>query len=177
MSFSSEDRRRSVTQALEKYYEKTKPKEKTGRKNKAPEKDVVKAIVSWLSSIGASSNVIESKSTYSARAGRYISQSVSSGYSDISGNFESGVAFFIEAKARGKRRTLRDKQFDFLKRKIQTNAFAYVCDDVEQLKIVYKEFCNKKSAEERRSLLEKHLQECVKTGSTPHGRDSLNFED
>jgi len=144
----SGDRKQSVKNAMEAYSKRTDPN-KVKRTNTSPEKDFVHDVLApHLRSIGCSINIIESKATYSEKAKRYTMQSVAPGYPDLSGNFNNGLALYIEAKAPGSRKLISAEQFDFLVSKINTNAFAACVDSIDyfsQLLKEYKESDNKKS--------------------------------
>lgn len=143
----------SVQKAMEKYLNKNTPKHPRSTKNDHPEKRVVESILNYLSSIGASAHIIEAKAFYSQKADMYFSQAVVPGYSDISGNFNSGLAFFIEAKAPKKLSTIRENQHLFLVDKIKTNAFAVCVDSVELLKTHIEYFNNSLGFDQRQKYL------------------------
>lgn len=108
------------------------------KRNKKPEKEAVKEMLSWLRGYGFSVNEIEAKAVYNPKAGRYVSGQVSAGYPDISGNDKHGCAVYVEAKAKGKRSTVSELQVEFLKEKIKTNCFAVVSDSADFLATAYK---------------------------------------
>jgi hypothetical protein len=114
---------------------------KKRKKNKKPEQQVVDEIHKWLKKHGFDCNTVEAKATWS-EGGFYKSSTVAPGFSDIAGNDRNGFAVFIEAKAPGKRSTLRPSQREFLLRKIKTNCFAVVADSVGFLSTAYDEWCN-----------------------------------
>lgn len=103
------------------------------RKNKKPEQEMVDSILKWCRKQGMNLDVIEA----SGGMNKFGSITVKSGYSDISGNDKHGFAVYIEAKASGKRSTLKGHQYEFLKGKIESNAFAMVIDNVEHLASYY----------------------------------------
>ena len=107
------------------------------RRNQKPEKEVEKAVLDWCRLRGWHVTVVEAKTNFSAASGRYTSQNVAPGFSDIIGNNSYGYLVAIELKAPGKRSTLRPKQREFLQAKIETNCFAIVCDCVEYLQKTY----------------------------------------
>ena len=123
-------------------------KKPTGRKNKQPEKEVVKEICAWLKANNFSYNIVEA-STFDARTGKQTSWTVKSGFSDIMACDRHGLACYVEVKADGKLRTLKDHQREFLIDKINHNAFAGVFDSVDRLSEIYSEY--KKIREERKS--------------------------
>jgi len=124
----------SAHDALMSFSKKQLNKPRTNRKkNKAPEKEMVKQIISWSKSNGMDLDVIEA----SGGRNQFGNITVKSGYSDISGNDKHGYAMYIEAKAAGKRNTLRANQYVFLLRKIKSGAFAVVADNVQSLSLYY----------------------------------------
>lgn len=127
----------SVEDALRKYstraFKKEERSRKPRRKNKTPERDVQKLVMSWLKANGFSCNVVESKAVWSQKAGRYLKGQTEAGVSDIFGSTPNGLACFIELKAPGKRATLKEHQRQFLKSKIEVGAFAICTDSVEYL--------------------------------------------
>jgi len=132
---------------------KNRPRSSTGKRNQQPEKEVVKDIMNWLGKNRFYCNVIEAKAVYSVSAGRYLSGQVSAGYSDISGNDCEGLACYIEAKAPGKRATLRSDQREFLESKVQSNCFAVCVDGVHGLADSYGKFKNLTNLKDRRKFL------------------------
>lgn len=147
----------SVQKAMEKFLNKNTPKQSRSTKNDHPEKRVVQDIMNYLSSIGASAHIIEAKAFYSQKADMYFSQAVIPGFSDITGNFNSGLAFYIEAKAPKKLSTLRENQLEFLLEKISTNAFAVCVDSVELLKTHIEYFNNQLDFNFRQQYLKDQL--------------------
>lgn len=108
------------------------------KRNKKPEQTVVKSMLEWAGHNGWSLHKVESKAVYSASAGRYLRGQTIAGLSDLVGNDNVGQAAYVEAKAPGKRSTLRPGQAIFLKEKIRTNCFAICADSVEFLSNSYK---------------------------------------
>lgn len=121
------DLKSRIKKATEGYIKKTTTI-KQKRHNKSPEKDLQQDVVKWLRSIGWDVSVVESKSTFSLKQGRYIGQAAAPGFCDIVGNDPEGRAVFIEMKAPGRRNTLRDNQREFLIRKINSGCYAVVAD-------------------------------------------------
>jgi hypothetical protein len=121
-----------VKKAIDLYIERESPQQKKpSRKNRTPEKDFVKELLRHLRSIGWSVDVVDSAAVYSKEAGMYLNSMARVGMSDIVGNMPNGIAVYIEAKAHGKRSTVRPDQREFLISKIDTNCFAIVCDSIE----------------------------------------------
>jgi hypothetical protein len=135
-----------VQKAMEEYLKKQQPKPKStesrSSKNKTPEKDFVKLILKYLRGLGWSVDVVDSAAVYSKEAGMYLNSMARIGMSDIVGNMPNGIAVFIEAKAQGKRSTVRPDQREFLIAKIDTNCFAIVCDSIEYFDRVFGEWQN-----------------------------------
>lgn len=130
----------STQKALDSFISKAARKAQPKKPRKAaasPEKDVVKKILNWCRGNGLSVNEIEAKAVYNERAGHYLRGQVAPGYSDISGNTSYGVAVYIEAKAKGRRCTLKPHQQNFLIDKINTHCFAVCIDDIDKLKFMY----------------------------------------
>lgn len=127
----------SVKKSIQKYSQRHgKPLQKS-RTNKAPEKEVVKALIKWLCNNGFQVHVIESKAVYSKAAGRYLKGQTDPGMSDIIGVDSRGFGTFIEAKAPGRLKTLKPHQRDFLIKMARSGAFACVTDSVERLASLY----------------------------------------
>ena len=129
----------SVKDALLKYNARQlrKGSRSSKRRNQKPEYEVVKSLLDWTVRQGWSIHKVESKAVYSASAGRYLRGPAVEGFSDLVGNDSQGRAIFIEAKAPGKKATLRPAQAVFLKEKIRTNSFAICVDSVELLNTAY----------------------------------------
>lgn len=146
----------STRQALYKYLDKQIKQSKPKRKNKKPEKDVQYAVEQWLEKNGFDYDIVESKSVYHEASGRYLHSQTTVGFSDIVGNDSHGIACFIELKAPGRRSTLRERQRDFLTKKIKSNCFAVVVDSPKLLADYYDEWIEirrKKSKEGARQFL------------------------
>ena len=129
----------SIKKAVESYITRHTPK-KIDKKNRAPEKEVERICLAYMRENGFDVNVAESKSTYSPTQKKYIAQALMPGMSDIFGNDEDGHAVFVELKAPGRRNTIRTAQWDFLNRKIQSNAFAVCVDSPQLLHSYYNEW-------------------------------------
>ncbi len=128
-------------------------KKPRSKRNKAPEKQVVKDQIKWLRSIGCSVYIVEAQAVYSPKAGRYLSSQTKPGTSDICGNNRDGIGVYVESKAKGRRSSLRPDQRDFLEEKIGTNCFAVVSDSVEHLEQVYNEWFGRGRADRRLFLM------------------------
>lgn len=152
-----EARKQSVIKAIESYEKRQAKKNPVKRRNNKPEKEVEKEVCVWLKANKFSYNVVEAKSTYSPKAGRYISQAITPGVCDIIGVDINGSAIFIELKAPGSLKRLRFSQFLYLKNKIEMNCFAVVIDSVERLERLYHQWLNAEVGASRKELLLKHL--------------------
>jgi hypothetical protein len=135
------DFKERVRKSVEKYLDKQGPSNKPSRKNGKPEKEVEAEVLEWCRGFGWDLNVIESKSVWSEKAGRYIAQSVSPGFSDLAGNTDVGLSVYIELKAPGKLSTIRPDQREFLLRKINSGCFAVCVDSTSRLETIWAGFC------------------------------------
>lgn len=133
------DYKKGVQDALQNFYSKELKKDSPSkkRKNKAPEKQVVKAILTWGNDNGFDLDVIEASTFDRYKVSMAHDTKVVAGYSDISGNDRFGLACYIEVKAPGRRSTLRESQRFFLERKISSGAFACVTDNISHLHNLY----------------------------------------
>jgi len=128
----------SVKAAMDRHLAKLEPKPKASkRRNRKPEKQVEKVVMSWLRQHGFSCHVVESKAIFSPSRGSYLRGQTVPGFSDIAGCCSSGYGCFIELKAPGKRSTVSDAQLAFLTEKIKRGAFAVVTDSTEHLELAY----------------------------------------
>lgn len=134
------DHKKSVARAIENYYKRQEPSEEPRRKNEKPEAEVVQKILIWLKQNDFDAMTVEAKATYSVQRGGYTGRAASPGTPDIIGNYKTGLSCWIEAKAKGRRSTLRELQREFLIRKIQSNCFAVVVDSVECLENIWNQF-------------------------------------
>jgi hypothetical protein len=132
------------------------PKKNRKVKNDKPEAAVVLAIKNHFNALGWHLTIVEAKANYSVDAGRYMHGAVASGFSDLCGNTNDGVAVWIEVKAPGKRSSIRIEQHKFLIDKIATNSFAICADSIEYVERVYEEW---RKSENRKALLLKELPE------------------
>lgn len=120
----------STRRALEAYSKKQLPKKKRAKKNKSPEKEVEKKIMALLKRYDFDCFVVDSKAHMGAN-GAYYAQSAKSGCSDIVGVAPNGLGVFIELKAPGRLKTVKDHQLMFLEGKIKRGAFGAVIDSEE----------------------------------------------
>lgn len=112
----------------------------TGRKNKKPEQDVARHCLAWMRSVGFAVDIYESKANFNPKVGLWLQQSMRTGTTDCIGTDPDGFAAFIEFKAPGKLKSLRDSQRAFIYRKIDAGAFACVVDSAERLADIYRYF-------------------------------------
>jgi hypothetical protein len=132
--------------AIAAYEKRNQPKVSTGRKNAKPEKELERQVMAWLNANGFLCNVVEAKATYNPKVGRYISQSVVSGFSDIVGVAPGGYAVFVELKAPGRLGTLKPHQRAFLEARALMGAFALAVDSVELLATSWKRYQDRHTA-------------------------------
>lgn len=123
----------SAADALRKYCERQLKAVGPKRKNKAPEAELQKSALIWLTAKGFTVFSVDSKAVWSKSAGRYLRGQTNIGCSDIVGPCPGGIACFIELKTLGRRSTLREAQRYFLIDKINVGAFAIVADSIESL--------------------------------------------
>jgi hypothetical protein len=133
------DIKKRVESAVHKYVKKNDPN-RVKRKNAKPEKLVEKEVLDWCRSRGWFVNVIESKSTFSAKSGRYTGTAAAAGHVDITGVDDKGVFVAIELKAPGKLKTLRPAQYKFLVEVINRNGFGVCVDSCAMLSEIYYTF-------------------------------------
>lgn len=137
------------------------------RKNKSPEFDLtVVPCFKWMQDQGFMIHVVESAAVYSFRAGRYLRGMTTTGMPDMVGALPTGTALFVEAKAPGKRATLRPAQRDFLEKAIGTNAFAVCVDSLDMLTEVYHQWLTV-APDQRPKLLLDHLPREPKRRARP----------
>lgn len=154
MIMSYKDR---VKKAIENYIEKeTKPVKVSVSPRGKPEKEFVKALYSYLIGKGWSIDIVDSAAVYSKSAGMYLNSMARVGMSDIVGNMPNGIAVYIEAKAPGRRSTVRPDQREFLIGKINTNCFAIVCDSIGYFDMAFEAWS---SAVSKKAFLLKELPE------------------
>jgi hypothetical protein len=139
----------SVKLAVEKFcrkqIKKNKPRQ-VRQRNESPEKQTEKEVLNYCLMQGFDVSVVESKAVYSRSAGRYLRGQTEAGFSDIVGTDKNGFAVFIELKASGKLKTISQSQTEFLKRKIESNAFACCVDSSDMLDHIYNNWLNLKSS-------------------------------
>jgi len=127
------------------------------RKNQKPEKLVEAECLFWMRQQRWSCQIIESKAT--CVNGVWRNQAVQAGTVDCLATLPNGMAAYIEFKAFGKLSTFNrpgnERQVQYVKSKIQMNAFACVTDSAERLKTIYETWEQKReiSLDEARDYL------------------------
>ena len=117
-----------------------------------PEKKVELDVYQWCFRHRWSVEIYDSKATYSERAQTYKkNRGLSSGTPDVIGNDDQGRAVYIELKASGGYCSL--EQVQFLRRKIDSGAFACVVRSSLELEETYSEWIQ--SLDKRTYLLSK----------------------
>lgn len=151
-----EERRKSTETAFGKFYENQNKKSKgPQRKNTKPEKEVEKACLEWMRKAGWQVEIFEAKATYNPHAGIWMQQGMKDGTADCLGSNEQGIAVAVEFKAPGCRvaSRLRDKQREFLVKKINGNNFAVVTDSVAYLEKTYNRWLEIRSQDLKRAQI------------------------
>jgi len=105
----------------------------------SPEKQVEREVLSWSKDNDFDLTVIESKAVYNVQAGRYMDSMTSESMPDLCGN-KGPLACFIELKAMGKLKTLKEHQREFLVRKIKQGCFAVCVDGSDSLARLWKSY-------------------------------------
>lgn len=119
-------------------------------------------VLAWALQNRWSLDVYDSKGTFSKARGRYAQNTgMKIGTPDLIGCDAHGRAVFLELKKHGHRSKCRLEQRQFLERKIDSNAFALVVDDVQYLQKVYLHFVSLSDLKERRDYLKSLLPKKV----------------
>lgn len=105
-----------------------------------PEQLVVNDILLKLSKLGYLLFVYESKAVFSQRAKTYLNSQVPKGHPDIAGISPEGFPVYIEIKAKGKLKTLKPVQANFLRILINRDAFAMCADSCELVLECYRQW-------------------------------------
>lgn len=124
----SDEHKKRVEAAMMKHHQSLLPKAPRA-KSTDPEKKFAHELLKHLRTIGFNIDVVDS-STFNKQAGYHTQNVTTAGFSDLVGCDNEGRAIYIEVKAPGKRNTLRPAQRVFLTAKINSNAFAIVCDSL-----------------------------------------------
>lgn len=124
------------------------------RKNNAPERSVGIEVSKWARQNGFFLHEVEA-SIYDPNSGEARPElaKAEAGFPDRVGNTPTGLACYIELKAKDRRSTLSDTQRVFLERKIDQNCFAVVVDSDQRLAQYWKGFCSLKTEDQRKAYL------------------------
>ena len=138
----SDNYKERVRQAIENFdARQLKKSQGTTRKNTKPEKTVEAECLLWMRQQKWDVNIYEAKATYDPKRGIYRQQSMRAGTADCMGNTDKGHSAVVEFKAPGKLSTFASpdniKQQEFIRRKIESGAFACVVDSVQRLVTIY----------------------------------------
>jgi hypothetical protein len=128
----------SVRNAINNHYKRNEIKP-ARRKNKTPEKDVVREVMEWAGRHEVDLTIVDSRAVFNPITGLYTSRCTSEVFPDLCGNYHS-LAVFIEVKARGRRSTASDQQKQFLARKILQGCYAVVADCPEYIEETIAQF-------------------------------------
>lgn len=126
-----------------KWLQKSTTSKKPKRKNGKPEAKVVAAIMQYCKLQGWSLKVYESKAKRimtSSGDVRWKSSGLAFGTPDIMGIDDKGIYIAIEAKAPGKRATVREGQREFCLDIIKHKGFAVIADSVDYVAKVYEKW-------------------------------------
>ncbi len=168
---NSDDVKKRVEAAMLKHHKKQLPKQQSGPRDN-PEQRMVHELLKHMRKLGFTVDIVDS-STFDRQAGYHTQSVTRPGFSDIVGNSVDGVCIYIEAKAPGKRNTLRPAQREFLLEKINTNTFAVVCDSIQSFDVQWSSFMI--SVDRKRYLLD---QMPAMTANEKRRDDSnLSFDD
>ena len=124
-----EEHKKRIEASLTKYYTKQMKKDAPKARRQEPEKAVVGEIFRYCKVSGLDVRIYEAKGGMN----QYGVIPMEAGHSDLAGTDPNGFAVYIEAKAPGHINRVSPKQYLFLKRKIDSNAFAVVVDRIELL--------------------------------------------
>ncbi len=119
-----------------------------------PEKIVEQKVYGTCFELKISIEIYDSKGTYSEKKKSYTSnQGMNNGTPDMIGCDQLGRFVAIELKAPGKENVCSLDQYNFLKRKIESNGFAVVVSCEKKLKEYYETWSNLNPSEGREYLL------------------------
>jgi hypothetical protein len=130
------------------------PKKNRSTKNKSPEKALVKLLITEAKAMGMELAVVDSAAVFSVSAGCYLGSQTSESLPDLIGDDDMGRVIYLEAKAPGKRSTLKPHQYDFLKRKIERGCFACCSDNPKHFRRLYEAWLDLDRLARARYLLE-----------------------
>ena len=157
--------KKRIQSSIERYSAKQLKQNKPSRKNKKPEQEVVKALLSWLQMNGFHAFRVESQAAYNPNSGHYTSSFAPTGCSDILGTTPCGRSLYLEVKAPGKRSTLKNHQRDFLLEGIRRGSLACCSDSVQHFQNLYDSWL---LTDERSDLLTKDLPLSKKIKTESH---------
>jgi len=141
------DHEKRVIAAIEKHAQKdldATKRDKTKRKNAAPEAAVGKTVDKWAKDTGWFFHKYESKAKHVQLAGGvsiHKSAGVNVGTPDRLGCSENGIFVAVELKAPGKRSTVTPEQREFLTGVIMNHGFGVVVDSAELLDEYWTRWC------------------------------------
>lgn len=143
-----------VIAAIERYEQRQRLKDNPQpvRKNNKPEKEVESLVLQWCKKHDWDISVYEA-STYDPVSRQKHTSKMEVGHSDLGGITPTGLACYIELKAKGRLNNLSENQKLFLERKIARNSFAIVTDSVERLELLWHSFSGIHKLESRRAFL------------------------
>ena len=104
--------------------------------NKKPEKLVETEVLYWGRVNGFTLDVVESKAAFVPSRGHYRSVIIT-GFPDLVGADKNGHSVYIELKAKGKIKTIKKHQREFIYQKIMNNCFAVCVDNSLLLSKIY----------------------------------------
>lgn len=109
------------------------------RKMIKPEKIIEQQVKAWAAQNKITIYVFDAK-MIKTTAGMQKNTGIQTGTPDLLGYDQDGRFIAIELKAPGKRNSTTLDQYLFLVRAIESGCFACVCDDVQELEIMYHQF-------------------------------------
>lgn len=112
------------------------------RRNDNPEAQFEIELRKEFVSLGFSMHKVEARAVYNYEAGRYMQGQAVKGMPDYIGCVPGGVAAFVEAKAPGRRSTLKEHQREFLLDKIKRGCFVCCVDTVVLLRHTWAQWEN-----------------------------------
>jgi len=170
---SSQAYKLRIAGAMQRYHERQEPRPANPqRKNSRPEKLTEQQVLQWAKLHSIHLHIVDS-TAYDFRLKKIGQQKATSGFSDLVGNTEDGLALYIELKALGKRHAVSEPQRRFLEKKINQNCFAAVVDSHEILNLIWHRFLDLKSPELRRQFL---LDQMPQKRKSQDDSKSLGFD-
>lgn len=166
------DIKKRVEAAMLKHHSKLLPKTTKPRRNKSPERDVVKSLLAALNSRGFHVFRVESQSSYSAASGAYTQNHAPPGCPDILGTCPEGSSVYLEVKAPGRRSTLKEHQRDFLLQCIRRGGIGVCADSVQSFFEIYQAWLN---SNRDAGVLISALPQKKVNGVKEKGQDAFGF--